>query len=101
MHQTEFMWKMKTAGINLRQTSHGTVIGNLAKRVCIEQMSTHGKDMITLVFDMGSDEEIDIPLDRDPDAIEKIIQLYKNKATVKDYMEAFKDHSRIPTTFHD
>ena len=91
MKQIEFMWKMKSAGLEVRQTT-GTVVKALIAPEVILEHSTHvDRELITLVIgEIGTDGEINIAIDTDADKLEKVLEMHEANATKEDYIKAFK-----------
>ena len=89
MKQVEFIWKMKNSGFEVTQTTNTIVQVQLAPGVLLEH-STHIKHTrITLVFDIGTDDEVDIAIDDNEDVLNKIILMAKAESSKDDFIKEF------------
>lgn len=90
MKQIEFIWKMKMLGLNVVQSDDAVVHVNLADDVVLEHQYLNRRDMLNLIIDMGTDDEIDIVIDNDADKFKQVMDLYDSNSTKEDYIKAFK-----------
>ena len=90
MKQIEFIWKMKALGLNVVQSDDAVVHVNLADDVVLEHQYLNRRDMLNLVIDMGTDDEIDIVIDNDADKFKQVMDLHYSNSTKEDYIKAFK-----------
>lgn len=89
MKQVEFIWKMKNSGFEVIQTTNTIVQVQLAPDVLLEHSTHINHTRITLVFDIGTDDEVDIAIDNNEDVLNKIILMAKAESNKDDFAKEF------------
>jgi len=98
MTQPEFIWKMKSKGIDVVQRTDTVVQAVLAPDVLLEHYTTYAlgtlvpgsKTMITLILgELGTETEVDYPVDNDLKQIDSILKIHESNGTVDDYRKLF------------